>query len=99
VSAGVKWARASRAWGMCSRSGKRTLLRDMVADGYIKGLRVAPDEWDPPHPQERFEPLVDAQFVRNPAPDLDRSKDFARAYPYAGVFAPCSVGVATATGS
>lgn len=99
MSAGVKWARGARAWGQCARSGKRMLLRDMVADGYIKGLRVAPDEYDPPHPQERFTPLIDAQFVRNPAPDLDRARDFASAYIYAGVCAFGAVGDASATGS
>lgn len=48
----MSYARGPRAWGICQRSGKRLLRKDMVEDGHIEGLLVAPEWYEPRHPQE-----------------------------------------------
>lgn len=69
----AKFASPARTWGECARSGKRMLLKDMVQDGYQPGLMVAPEYYDPVHPQEKLQPIgADAIAVKHPAPDLDR---------------------------
>lgn len=66
----MSYARGSRAWGECQRCGERLLLNRMVGDGYVKGLRVCPPCYDPPHPQERPIALHDPQALYRPAPEL-----------------------------
>ena len=58
-------------WGICQKSGMRVRRVDMVEDGYYKGLMVAPQYYDPPHPQERIMPIVDTEAIEKPYPDLD----------------------------
>jgi len=48
------------------------LLRDMVYDGHVPGLRVAPEWWEPRHPQEYLPPVDDPVALRDPAPDRNR---------------------------
>lgn len=66
----VRYARGSRAWGECQRSGRKMLLRDMVEDGQVQGLLVDPEYYEPKHPQEAV-PLVDDPIaLYKPAPEL-----------------------------
>lgn len=64
----TKYAKGSRAWGECDRSGKRMLLKDMVADGYYPDLIVDPAWRDERHPQEHLKPLHDPETLYRPAP-------------------------------
>lgn len=63
---------SGRSWGECARSGRRMHLKDMVPDGDIEGILVAPRWREPSDPQESFTPLIDNVTVQHPAPDLDR---------------------------
>lgn len=47
-----RYAKGKRAFGECQRSGKRVPYHQLVEDGHIDGLLVAPDWWEPRHPQE-----------------------------------------------
>lgn len=58
-----------KAYGECGRSGKRVPLADMVEDGYIPGLLVARDWYEPPHPQDQ-EPVDHAEEHTVPAPEI-----------------------------
>jgi len=66
------YAKGPRAWGECQRSGLRTLRKNLVRDGYVKGMMVLPDWYDPPHPQEHPKPINDPIGVRHPAPELSK---------------------------
>jgi hypothetical protein len=66
---GAKYARGSQAWGMCQRCGLRALLRDLVFDGYMPGLRVHPECFDARHPQEFLQDVTDPIALWKPAPD------------------------------
>jgi hypothetical protein len=74
-----RYARGSRAWGECARSGQRMLLRDMVTDPRT-GLRVAPDWAEPPDPLPRTD-LSDGIALADPAPDLDKIQYGTVVYP------------------
>ena len=74
-----RWARGGKAWGHCARSGKKMLLKGMVEDGYFPGILVAPEEYDPPHPQEFLQALTDPESLQRPAPDLDVQKQTSNA--------------------
>lgn len=63
------FARGSRAWGECARSGQRLLLKDMVEDP-LTGLLVAPDWAEPPLMRPPTD-LIDGVALERPAPDLD----------------------------
>lgn len=67
-----RYARGPRAWGHCERSGKKLLLRDMVEDGHQKGLQVAPDWYEPRHPQEYIPRVEEAVALRFPSPARNR---------------------------
>src|SRR5262249_12164779 len=71
----AKWARGKRAWGEDARSGKRLLRKNMVEDGYVPGLLVAPDWYDPPQEQEKPIKVTDAMALRRPAPRRDKASD------------------------
>ena len=79
------FARGSRAWGHCARTGDRVLLRDLVRDGRT-GLPVTRQARESRHPQERPNPIYDPQALRNPSPNRDHvgytvtwpTGDFAR---------------------
>lgn len=65
----MKYSRGKRAWGECARSGRRMLLRDMVADGYYPDLIVDPAWRDERHPQEHLPALSDPAALYRPAPE------------------------------
>jgi hypothetical protein len=55
------------------RSGKRVLRSEMVRDGQNRELLVAPDEYDPYHPQLDITPprvMNEEGLVRFPAPEI-----------------------------
>jgi len=66
------YAIGKNALGICARSGKKMLLRNMVRDGQYPDLLVAPDEWDPKHPQEYLPDLSDPETLRDPTGDPDK---------------------------
>lgn len=66
------FAKGNQAWGECQRSGKKMLLKDLVEDGYYPGLLVAPDWYEPRHPQERLKEVSDPIALEKPAPDLSK---------------------------
>ena len=66
-----KYAKGTHAVGICARSGRKMLLRDMVPDGQNPGLLVDPDWRDIKHEQERPLDVSDATALRRPAPDID----------------------------
>jgi hypothetical protein len=64
------YARNKNAVAICNRSGQKMMRAHMVEDGYLKGLLVHPDWYDPYHPQERpFDP-DEGIAIYKPAPDL-----------------------------
>lgn len=64
------YAKNKDAVAICNRSGQKMMRADMVEDGYLRGLLVHPDWYDPYHPQERpFDPDEGIAIYR-PAPDL-----------------------------
>lgn len=64
-----KYARGRRAWGICQRSGKRVLLNELVRDGHSPELLVAPEWWEPRHPQEFPPPMDEAIALYRPSPE------------------------------
>lgn len=61
--------RDSRAWGICQRSGKRILLKDLVQDGYIPGMLVQ-SSWHEPRNNDLQRPnLFDRVNLTRPSPD------------------------------
>lgn len=69
--AGRSYARGRWAVGICQRSGRKMLLRDMIADGYYPNLIVDPAYYEPKHPQESLPALEDPVALYRPAPDDD----------------------------
>lgn len=67
----MKYARGTHAVGICARSGRKMLLRDMVSDGNLPGLMVDPSWRDIKHPQEKPVDATDASALRRHAPDID----------------------------
>lgn len=65
----VRYARGRRAYGMCARSGRRMLLRDMVEDPFT-GLLVDPAWAEPPLMRPPTD-IIDAIALRRPTADLD----------------------------
>ena len=64
------YARGDRAWGICKRSGRRMLLKDLVEDDQIPGLLVDPEWYEPRHPQEFPVSLIDPEAIWRPASEL-----------------------------
>lgn len=60
------------AIGICERSGKKMLRRQMVYDGQYPDLLVAPEEWDPKHPQEYLPDVSDPVTIYDPTGDTDK---------------------------
>jgi len=60
------------AIGICERSGKKMLRRKMVYDGQYPDLLVAPEEWDPKHPQEYLPDVGDPVTIYDPTGDPDK---------------------------
>jgi len=73
-----KYARGRKAWGICQRSGQRVLLDRLVRDGHNPGLLVAPEWWEPKHPQEFPPPMDEAIALYRPSPEeaMESSEDF-----------------------
>jgi hypothetical protein len=68
-----RFATGRKAINECQRSGKRVPYRDRVEDGYVPGLMVAPDWYEPPHPLD--EPLLDIDdpvALYKPAPEISK---------------------------
>lgn len=65
----VRYARGTNALAECQRSGKRVPYRDLVEDGHIPGLLVAPDWWEPRHPQEDPPSVKDPVALFRPSPE------------------------------
>lgn len=64
-----RYAKGRRAYAFSQRTGKRVAYRRLVRDGQT-GLLVAPEEWEPKHPQEiPLRDLDDAINLRRPMPD------------------------------
>src|SRR5271170_1509845 len=66
---GSKYAWGREAWGLCNRCGLRFLLAQLVFDGYMPGLRVCIDCYDPKHPQEFLVDVTDPLTLWKPSPD------------------------------
>ena len=71
--AGQGYAKGKWALGECARSGRKMLLRNMIADGYYPNLIVDPEWYDPKHPQESLPSLKDPTALYRPAPERDQS--------------------------
>jgi hypothetical protein len=63
------YARGDKAWGICARSGRRMLLKDMVFDGQYPNMRVDPAWYEPKHPLERVVNRKDPIALWRPAPE------------------------------
>ena len=64
-----KYAPGTQAWGRCQRCSQKFLLRDLVFDGYMPGLRVCVDCYDPRHPQEFLQDTADPIALWHPSPE------------------------------
>lgn len=62
-----KYARGDNAVGICGRSGRKMLLRDMVFDGQFPNMRVDPEWYEPRHPQEQIVRVNDAVSLYRPS--------------------------------
>lgn len=67
---GSKYARGTRAWGLCQKCGLRFLLRDLVFDGYYPGLRVCSGCYDDKQPQEFLIDVTDPIALWRPSPEF-----------------------------
>lgn len=63
-----RYASGKFAKGTCMRSGKVVPYNDLVRDGHIHNLMVAPDWYEPEHPLETIEPVSDPVALRHPSP-------------------------------
>ena len=66
---GSRYAMGRVAWGLCQRCGIRFMLRDLVFDGYMPGIRVCVGCYDSRHPQEYPVDVTDPEALWRPAPD------------------------------
>jgi len=76
--AGQGYAKGKYAVGECARSGRKMLLRHMIADGYYPNLIVDPAYYEPKHPQEALPSVKDPTALYRPAPERDRSGSVVR---------------------
>lgn len=79
---GNRYASGKFAVGECSRSGRKMMLKDMMADGYYPNLIVDPNWWDDRHPQDSLPMVQDPTSLYHPSPERE-----------AGPTAPVLVGV------
>jgi len=83
----MPYASPKRTIAICNRSGQQMLRKDMVEDGYLRGMLVHPEWYDPIEPQEEpFDP-EEGIAIYKPAPDL-----VAPYPPYSAVLAGGPVG-------
>jgi hypothetical protein len=73
MAIGSAYAKGKWALGECRRSGRKMLLRNMIADGYYPNLIVDPEWYEPKHPQESLPKVRDPTSLFRPAPDQDKS--------------------------
>jgi hypothetical protein len=66
---GRKYARGDRAWGICGRSARKMLLKDMVFDGRYPNMRVDPAWFEPKDPLDYAPKVDDPVALWRPAPD------------------------------
>jgi hypothetical protein len=72
MAIGAAYAKGKWALGECARSGRKMLLRNMVADGYYPNLIVDPEWYEPKHPQESLPKVRDPTALFRPAPERDK---------------------------
>lgn len=65
----ARYARGKHAVGQCQRSGKKVPYRDLVYDGYYPNLLVAPEWYEPAHPQEHLPAVHDPVALRKASPE------------------------------
>lgn len=65
-----QYARGMHAWGICGRSGRKMLLRDMVFDGRYPNMRVDPAWYEARHPQETLPRVEDPIALYRPSPEV-----------------------------
>lgn len=65
-----RYARGRHALGECQRSGKVMPLNQLVVDGNVPGLLVAPEWWEPQHPQEIPVDVTDPVALQHPSPEI-----------------------------
>jgi len=65
-----QYARGERAWGICGRSGRKMLLKDMVFDGRYPNMRVDPAWYEAKHPQETLPRVEDPVALYRPSPEV-----------------------------
>lgn len=65
-----KYAEGRRAWGICARSGRKMLLRNMTFDGRYPNLRVDPAWWEGRHPLEFLAKVDDPIALYRPSPEV-----------------------------
>jgi len=65
-----QYAVGARAWGICGRSGRKMLLKDMVFDGRYPNMRVDPDWYEARHPQETLPRVEDPVALYRPSPEV-----------------------------
>lgn len=71
--AGSRYAPGTKAKGLCNRCGLTFLLRDLVFDGYMPGLRVCVDCYDPVQQQEFLVDVTDPVALWKPSPEFSPS--------------------------
>lgn len=72
MAIGAAYAKGKWAVGECARSGRKMLLRNMIADGYYPNLIVDPEWYEPKHPQESLPSVRDPTTLFRPAPERDQ---------------------------
>ncbi len=65
-----RYAVGRHAIAECMRSGQKMRYRDLVEDGQIPGLLVAPDWYEPRHPQELPVDTSDSITLWRPFPEI-----------------------------
>ena len=66
-----RYAEGKFAVGECARSGRKMLLKDMMADGYYPSLIVDPAWYEAKHPQESLPEIQDPVSLWRPAPERE----------------------------
>lgn len=67
----MKFAKGKHAVGICNRCSAKDLLRRLVDDGQIPGLKVHPHCRDIKHEQEKRQIEEDAVILKRPAPNTE----------------------------
>jgi hypothetical protein len=70
---GRQYAKGSRAWGICGRSGKKALLSELIFDGRYPNMRVLPDWYEARHPLETLPMVDDPVALYRPSPEVNNA--------------------------